>query len=219
MCRALILSLTVVFALPQTGWAQEPPAPEATVDEAPPPIRSNHFVPFIDIAAFEVLLNRFDYRFLDRAAYDVSGASIARNAHAAWVVDNDPFSINQFMHPYQGAMYHGFARSAGLNYWEAMGFTFAGSLLWEIAGETTTPSKNDQIASGIGGSFLGEPLFRLAELILRPSGHRFWRELSAAVISPSTGFNRLAYGGRFRGVEPSRDPALFTRVPGVMRLI
>jgi len=211
MCRAFILSWAVLFALPQTGLAQEPPA-EATSDESPPPIRSNHFVPIFDIVAFEVLLNRFDYKFISRADYDVSAASIRRNVGAAWVVDNDPFSINQFLHPYQGAMYHGFARSAGLNYWEAMGLTLGGSLLWEIAGETTLPSKNDQIASGVGGSFLGEPLFRLAELILRPSGNRFWREVAAAVISPPTGINRLAYGGRFRGVEPSRDPALFTRV-------
>jgi Domain of unknown function (DUF3943) len=116
------------------------------------------------------------------------------------------------MHPYQGAMYHGFARSAGLNYWESMAFTFAGSALWEIAGETTAPSKNDQIASGIGGSFLGEPLFRLAELMLRTSDHKFWRELAAAVISPSTGVNRRAYGGRFRATEPSLNPAVFTRV-------
>ena len=86
--------------------------------------------------------------------------------------------------------------------------------LWEIAGETTLPSRNDQIATGIGGSFLGEPLFRLASLILERIENRpgFWRELSAAVISPSTGFNRLVYGDRFRGVFPSRDPAFFTRV-------
>ena len=204
---------------PSRGLAQQPPASEAT-EEHESPIRPNFVVPAIDIVAFELLLNRVNYRFgndRDRDAYDVSGASIRRNLHTAWVVDNDPFSINQFLHPYQGGMYHGFARSAGLNYWQAMGFTFAGSLLWEIAGETTTASKNDQIASGIAGSFLGEPLFRLAELMLVPSGHRFWRELSAAVISPSTGFNRLAYGGRFKGVEPSRDPALFTRVQfGVM---
>src|SRR5437016_2042717 len=82
------------------------------------------------------------------------------------------FDIVQFMHPYQGAMYHGFARSAGLNYWESVGYTFAGSMLWELAGETTIPSRNDQIASGIGVSFLGEPLFRLAELVLRAPDHR-----------------------------------------------
>ena len=61
-------------------------------------------------------------------------------------------------------MYHGFARSAGFNYWESAGYTFAGSALWEIVGETTQPSINDQVASGIGGTFLGEALFRMSNL-------------------------------------------------------
>ena len=203
--------------MPQMGFAQEQADPAAIEQEPEPPIRSNHFVPIFDIVAFDSLLNRYGYRFVDRAAYDVDGASIRRNVRAAWVVDNDPFDINQFMHPYQGAMYHGFARSAGLSYWEAMGYTFAGSGLWELAGETTAPSKNDQIASGIGGSFLGEPLFRLAELVLRPSDHRFLRELSALIVSPSTGFNRLVYGNRFKGIEPSYDPALFETTMGSSR--
>jgi hypothetical protein len=207
MWRSLILGWAVLFAIPQAGLAQQPS----------PPIRPNYFVPLVDIVAFDFLLNRVDYHFVERESYDVTGASIRRNLHAAWVVDNDPFSINQFMHPYQGAMYHGFSRSAGLNYWQAMAFTFAGSALWEIAGETTTPSKNDQIASGIGGSFLGEPLFRLSELMLRTSDHGFWRELAAAVISPSTGINRRAYGGRFQAIEPGLNPAVFARVQfGVM---
>ena len=207
--RSLVLSWAVLLAIPQTGWAQTGSDAPAETDAAP--IRSNHFVPFFDIPTFDFLLNRYGYRFIDRGTYDVNTSSIRRNLSSPWVLDNDPFSINQFMHPYQGSMYHGFARSAGLNFWESLGNTFAGSMLWEIAGETTLPSRNDQIASGIGGSFLGEPLFRLSELVLRKSDHRFWRELSAMVISPSTGFNRLAYGDRFRGTYPSRDPAFFTR--------
>src|SRR5205809_1107108 len=83
--------------------------------------------------------------------------TIRHNLRGPWVVDHDPFSVNQFPHPYQGSMYHGFARSAGLTFWESFANTFAGSLLWEIAGETTPPPQNDQTASGIGGSFLGEP--------------------------------------------------------------
>src|SRR5207245_1693192 len=95
-----------------------------------------------------------------------------------------------------------------------LGYTFAGSALWETAGETTLPSRNDQIATGIGGSFLGEPLFRMANLLLETSDQRpgFWRELTAAVMSPATGFNRLAYGGRFKPMFPSRNPSFFTRV-------
>jgi uncharacterized protein DUF3943 len=200
--RSLLLVWAVLLAIPQSVIAQQPPEP----------IPPNHVVPVVDIFALDFLLNRFGYRFIDRSTYDVTGTSIRRNLKGPWVFDNDPFDINQFMHPYQGAMYHGFARSAGLNYWEAMGYTFAGSLLWELAGETTLPSKNDQIASGIGGSFLGEPMFRLAELMLRAQHHRVLRELSAMAISPATGFNRLAYGDRFRATEPNDDPPVFARV-------
>jgi hypothetical protein len=111
-------------------------------------------------------------------------------------------------------MYHGFARSAGLNYWEALGYTFAGSGFWEVVGENTLPSRNDQIASGIAGTFLGEALFRMASLSLeRDDGlPQFWHELAAAAISPSTGINRLAFGERFKTVFPSRDPAYYSRL-------
>jgi len=39
-----------------------------------------------------------------------------------------------------------------------------------------------------------------------------WREVGAAVVSPATGLNRLAFGDRFGGVFRSHDPAVFTRV-------
>jgi hypothetical protein len=176
-------------------------------------IRPNYFVPLADIVIFDAGVNRFGYYFGQRQDFLVDGKTIRRNWHtSAWVFDNDPFSVNQFLHPYQGSMYHGFSRSAGLNFWTSMAYTSLGSALWEIAGETTRPSKNDQIATGIGGSFLGEPLFRVAELIVRPSDHRFGRELAALLISPATGGNRLFYGSRFRGVFPSRDPAVSARV-------
>jgi hypothetical protein len=41
---------------------------------------------------------------------------------------------------------------------------------------------------------------------------RGWREIAAAVISPPVGFNRLAFGERFRYTFPSRDPTYFTRL-------
>ena len=86
------------------------------------------------------------------------------------MIDRDPFSINQLGHPYQGNIYYGFARSAGLNYWQSLAYTLAGSFLWETAGETTPPSLNDHITSGIGGSFVGEALFRMASLLLEGGG-------------------------------------------------
>ena len=98
-------------------------------------------------------------------------------------------------------MYFNFARSAGLSFWESLGYTFAGSAVWEIAGETTPPSKNDQINTGIGGAFFGESLYRMASLVLEQGeGRRFWREVSAAAISPAMAFNRHAMHDRFSEV-------------------
>jgi Domain of unknown function (DUF3943) len=214
----------VVLATSQMTFAQQAtpdltPAPDvAPAPAQDPPLQTdatrNYGVPLADIVIFDSLLNRYAERFVDHGTYNVSLSSVRRNLRSHWVLDNDPFSVNQFMHPYQGSVYFGSARSAGLNYWESLGYTFAGSALWEIAGETSKPSRNDQIATGIGGSLLGEPLFRMASLVLEQSNDlpRFWRELSAAVLSPATGFNRAVYGDRFRAVFPSRDPSFFTRV-------
>lgn len=172
--------------------------------------RKSYAIPAAEIAGFDFLLNRVD-RGIYGEDYAVSASSIRRNLRGGWVVDNDPYSINQLLHPYQGSIYHGFARSAGLGFWPSLGYTFAGSLGWEIAGETTPPSKNDQVASGIAGSFLGESLYRMASLVLERGDSR-WRELSAAAISPPTGFNRLAFGERFSRAFDSHNPAYFSRV-------
>jgi len=172
-------------------------------------------VPAYEIPAFQLLLNRFDHYVEDAQTYPAPTSNLSRNLHRDWVVDDDKFSTNQFLHPYQGSIYQGLARSSGLGFWEASGYTFAASLVWEEAGENTAPSINDQIATGIGGNFLGEALFRMASLLLEsaPNGRPgFWRELGAAAISPGTGFNRLAHGSRFAPIFPSNSPAVFTRV-------
>jgi hypothetical protein len=173
----------------------------------------SYLIPALDIVGFDFLLNRFDNAYFGCCDYRVTRSTIERNLHSSWVVDRDPFKVNQLGHPYQGSMYHTFARSAGLGYWEASIYTFMGSAFWEIAGESTLPSRNDQITTGIGGSFLGEALFRMASLILEKEGlHKDWREIGAAVVSPATAFNRRAFGDRFKHVFESRDPAHFTRL-------
>lgn len=178
----------------------------------------SYLIPALEIPGFIVVLNAFD-----RIAYrnqEENGKKVYRSTpstfwhnltHGPWKYDTDAFDINQFGHPYQGSLYHGFARSAGLSYWESAGYTFLGSFLWETAGETTHPSVNDQVASGIAGSFFGEVLFRMASLLLESGGATpgFWRELGAAALSPPTGLNRLVFGDRFKAVFPSHDPAVF----------
>ena len=190
------------------------PAERGPLDpfEAGEPHRS-YAIPAAEIAGFELLLNQFDRHFVGND-FDSDLASIRHNLHHNWVEDRDPFLVNQLGHPYQGSMYHGFARASGLGYWEASAYTFMGSALWEIAGETTPPSRNDQITTGIGGSFLGEALFRMANLVLEREDElpATWREIAAAAISPPVGLNRHAFGDRFRSVFDSRDPAFFTRL-------
>jgi hypothetical protein len=185
----------------------------------------SYFVPALEVLGFEALLNvygRIAYPNLvdpnyseGHRVYSVTPSTIWRHlTKGPWGFDGDSFQVNQLQHPYQGAVYQGLARSAGLGFWESFAYTFLGSFIWEVAGETTKPSINDQIASGIGGSLLGEPLFRLSSLVLEDGGYNpgFWRELVAAALSPPTGFNRLAFGDRFKGVFPSHNPATFTRV-------
>ena len=216
--RAVCVALALFAVLPPAGFTQQP-APAGASESAPAQAlawdseaRKSYWIPAAEILGFEFLLNQYDrHRYGNE--YNTNRSTIRRNLSRSWVTDNDPFRINQLGHPYQGSMYHGFARSAGLGFWESFGYTFAGSVLWEVAGETTPPSRNDQIASGIGGSFLGESLFRMANLVLeRASGTpAFWREALAAVVSPSMAFNRLAFGERFDSIYPSRDALYYSR--------
>ncbi|HEU4707842.1 MAG TPA: DUF3943 domain-containing protein, partial [Methylophilaceae bacterium] len=171
----------------------------------------SYLIPALDIVGFDFLLNQFNRHFSNSDDYDSNLNTIRHNLQSSWHNDHDPFDINQLGHPYQGSMYHGFARSAGLTYWESLAYTLGGSAFWEIAGEKTPPSSNDMISTGIGGSFLGESLFRMSSLILEKSHlSPFWRETAAAAVSPATGFNRLAFD-RFDQVFSSHDAAWYSR--------
>ena len=178
----------------------------------------SYLIPALEIPGVIFALNGLGRLFFGnevedgKKVYSTNPSTFWENlVHGRWRYDKDPFYVNQIMHPYKGSVYHGFARSAGLNFWESLGYTFLGSFLWETAGETTHPSINDQVASGIAGSFFGEALFRMASLLLEGGGNEpgFWPELGAAVLSPPTAFNRLVFGDRFKPVFPSRNPAIF----------
>jgi hypothetical protein len=171
-------------------------------------------LPALEIIGFDFLLSRYNRHFSGSSDYDVSARSIRRNLRGPWVVDNDPFQVNQFAHPYQGSLYHGAGRATGLNYWQASALTFVGSAWWEITGEKTPPSGNDQIASGVAGSFLGEPLFRMAHLVLNQHSAvpPAWRGWAAAAISPAMGLNRLAFGPHVGGSFNDHDPSYYGRL-------
>ena len=222
VCAALAITAWTTTAEAQST-AAAPDAAASTpaardlpvVRPQPAPAEPDFRLPAYEIVGFEILLNRTNrYLGTGREDYRVSVDSVRRNLRSGWGTDRDPFNVNQLGHPYQGAMYLGFARSAGLDYWQSLGYAFGGSILWEIAGEQTKPSRNDQIASGVGGTFLGEALYRMSNLVLERGGGmpRFWRELAATAIAPSAGFNRMVFGERYGGVFSSHDADYFSRL-------
>jgi len=179
----------------------------------------SYLVPALEIPAFLTLLSIYDrHAYPDQMEGGKKVYSSTLDStwdhviHQHWVIDQDPFAINQFMHPYQGTIFHGLARSAGLNFWEAMAYDNMGSFEWKMAGETDPPSTNDQIATGIAGSFFGEALFRMASLLWEDdeSSPSFFRKLGGTLVSPSAAFNRSVFGDRFRSSFSSGDPAVFT---------
>jgi len=127
--------------------------------------------------------------------------TIEQNFRKGWIIDTDPYWVNQLGHPLEGFLFYSAARSTGHGFYESFGASFLGSLIWEQFMEVQAPSVNDQITTPIGGTLLGEVLFRLHRLILDSRGAKpdFWREASAFVVCPVCGVNRLATGDRYRG--------------------
>jgi hypothetical protein len=101
----------------------------------------------------------------------------ARNIENPWVWDNNKFLNNQFSHPYHGSLYFNAARTNGYDFWESFAWPFAGSLMWEIAGEAWAPAPNDFLNTSFGGVVLGAPAFSLALDNTATGGERTWREI------------------------------------------
>jgi len=179
-----------------------------------PPKRKNYLIPAVEIAVFGAALNGADRIIYGPEEFGSTPQSSWNSIRrGAWVVDQDDFSVNQIGHPYQGSLYYGFARASGLNFWEGLAYSNIGSFFWETCGETTNPSINDQVASGTGGPLIGEPLFRMANLVLE-GGDGFWRSLGAAFISPPTVLNRLMFGEKYTPVLKSRGAPIFSQLRG-----
>jgi len=210
-----VVFLALVLLAPAAGAAEEgAPAPSPVLSWETGAGKSR-LIPALEVGGFVFGLNQFDRHFVEpEHDYESDGRTFWENLRTAPVYDSDPFSVNQIGHPYQGGIYYGFARSAGLSAWESLLYAIGGSFLWETYGERTPPSINDYVTTSIGGSLVGEAMFRMASLLLEnaPESPGFWRELGAAVISPPTGFNRLLFGERFKPVFPSRDPEIFVRL-------
>lgn len=181
----------------------------------------SYVIPAVELPGFIVLLNLFDRIALhdstknNRRVYATNPSTFwDQITHQNWTFDQDSFKVNQFGHPYEGATMYGLARSSGLNFWQSLVYSNIGSFFWEMGGETSRPSINDQITTGNAGSLLGEALFRMAGLVLEEGGSNppLGYKIAAAAISPPTAFNRFAFGDRFKEVFPNHQPATLWRV-------
>jgi Domain of unknown function (DUF3943) len=122
----------------------------------------------------------------------VTADSVERNLNGRWVLDRDGFYVNQFGHPYQGTFPFTAARSAGLGFWGSAPFTVGASLLWEVAGETTAPSLNDQVTTTVSGIVLGEMLYRFAGALYGEGGA--FNEALAFLLAPWGAVNHRVLG-------------------------
>jgi hypothetical protein len=134
--------------------------------------------------------------------------TIGQNFRKGWIIDTDSYWVNQLGHPYEGAAFYTAARSTGHGFYESLGAAFLGSAIWEQFMEVQAPSVNDQITTSMGGTLLGEVLYRMHRLILDSGGAKpgAWREAAAFLVSPVAGFNRWTSGDRYRG-EPLLPPS------------
>ncbi len=144
-------------------------------------------------AFFEVLLSHsivwgFDRFVIDESYARIDGGTMRRNLGSEWVWDQNTFATNHVGHPYQGSTFYTVARTQGLGIVPSAALTAFGSVSWEYLMETEPPSKNDFVATTLGGVSFGEILYRLsAEIQKKPSSTR--RGLGA-VVSPAYGLNR-----------------------------
>ena len=163
------------------------------------------------IAALNVLAIGINVLWRDEPA--THPGSWLDNIQGGWEWDTNPIRVNSFEHPWAGAMYYNVARANGLSFYAALPATAAGSLMWELFGEPRPPATNDVITTALGGVALGEPMFRLSQIVLdnQATGlNRIWREVTVFVLNPGLGLDRLSRGQLWSAGAnpPDRRPAL-----------
>ncbi len=204
--RCLIAGAGLVLAIARAP-AQSPPAAVPS-READTSARRSNLLPLAENAAFLVGLSAYDRVAYANQVQDgkkVYSSTLSTTwehlRRQTWVHDQDPFNVNQFAHPYQGATMYAIPRTTGHRFWSSLIQADIGSFIWKMAGETDPPSINDMITTGQAGALLGESLYRMSELVLRnhpgEKPNRLHSTL-ATLLSPPNVVNRKVYGRRFR---------------------
>jgi hypothetical protein len=184
---------------PPAEPAKAPAADYVTAEVPAPP--TNRGIAWLEVVGVNLTLN-LGGRILkpEETSYDFTLETWKANLTGGWEYDGNKFVTNQYAHPYEGSLFYNSCRSNGLGFYESFACTFVGSYIWEVFMEIHPPSINDQITTTVGGAFLGEALYRLSSRILDNGDEPldFWRQFSAAAVSPMNGLNRVFYGDKYR---------------------
>jgi hypothetical protein len=173
------------------------------------PILESEFLHFVLAASNNVVLKEH----FAQISWDSTVSHF--DGRRPWEFDVDYFVINQFGHPYQGALSFTAARSSGLSFWWAAIYPVLSSLTWEMFFEIDAPSYNDQITTPVGGIFLGEVLHRSALLLLNESGGPKWlRAIGAFLIEPMGQINRSLLNESLDAHDVDSSPPVFAMLGG-----
>ncbi len=171
-----------------------PTVPPATLAAAVPPqpnlVRALGSVVLVNMAAVGI-------NHMARAIPGTNPNTWWSNIQGGWTWDGNNISTNNIEHPYGGAVYFNLARANGLSFWASAPVAVAGSLMWELFGESTPPSKNDLLVTSMSGIAMGEATRRLSLLILNNEASgldRIWREATVLLMNPGLGLTRLSRG-------------------------
>ena len=143
----------------------------------------------------------------------INGQTITSNFMFTALWDNDMFGTNLLSHPFHGSLDYGGARVSGMNYWQAIPYTFTASLIWELVLENEPMSYNDQIATSFGGPILGEASYRISSSIIKNEAkgfERVAREIFGALTCPMNGIDRLLTGQMWRVKRSSKNLEYFS---------
>jgi len=178
---SLLLTISYLFSAEKTS--ENNPVDSLTLS-------SKNKVAFVQALGVDVGLWAYNSYIANEPWAKISIQSLKNNIEHGWVIDEDGFDVNQFGHPYQGALAYTAARAQGLNFWQAAPYPVLSSFIWEMGMETEYPSINDMITTPMSGITYGEISHRLSLLILgnRPT---IANEIAAFVVNPSLGLNRL----------------------------
>lgn len=187
------------FALISPIIAQYPHVGDASRTNLPdPPPKKRFFLASGELLlaqmapwAIDECIRKVDYT---RLTWKSTGYNLSPG-HWAW--DNDPFTTNEFGHPFHGSLFYSSFRANGYSFWQSVPASFAGSYLWETFAENQPPAPNDFINTGFGGITLGEMSYRFANKILNNRSRGFerqLREVCAMILNPMNGLTRIIDG-------------------------